>query len=169
MAKTKIVKPSLATMLPVTAFFDKKAEAAVAKAADRMADLKFFEQVLARLKSGEDLSSEMAAFKRVDTKVAIETVKSLIAKCKSDLQAGYWEIKSKKIQTKVKSVLIEGELVPRYTVEYTIAVSGGEVNIKVETAGVTAEIYTNTKKCKGITEDVALDRVMQELVLSGMR
>lgn len=55
-------------MLPVTAFFVRKAEAALSKAANRAADLHFFEQVLARLKSGEDLSPELAAFKKVDKK-----------------------------------------------------------------------------------------------------
>lgn len=162
-------KPSLATMLPVIAFFDKKAETAVSKAADRVADLKFYEHVLLRLKSGEDLTPAMRAFANVPVKEAIETVQNLISRCKKDLKHGYWGINSKKITVKVKTLFISDELVPRYIVEYTIAVSGGEVNIKVETAGVTAEIYTNTKKCKGVTEDVALDRVMQELVLSGLR
>ena len=59
---------SLTTMLPVTEFFVRKAEAALSKAANRAADLHFFEQVLARLKSGEDLSHELAAFKKVDKK-----------------------------------------------------------------------------------------------------
>ena len=63
---------SLTTMLPVTEFFVRKAEAALSKAANRAADLYFFEQVLARLKSGEDLSHELAAFKKVDKKSAID-------------------------------------------------------------------------------------------------
>jgi len=157
------------TMLPVTAFFVRKAETALAKAANRVADLHFFEQVLARLKSGEDLSSEMAAFKKVDKKAAIESTKTLIKRCKDDLNKGYWDIKSKKITLKVKAEFIADELVPRYTAEYKAVIKSGEVLIRVETAGVTVEVHTNTKKCKATTEEQVQDQAMKELVLSGMR
>jgi hypothetical protein len=156
-------------MLPVTAFFVRKAEAALAKAANRVADLHFFEQVLARLKSGENLSSELAAFKKVDKKAAIESTKTLIKHCKDDLTKGYWDIKSKKITLKVKAEFIADELVPRYTAEYKVAIKSGEVVIRVETAGATVEVHTNTKKCKASNEEQVQDQVMKELVLSGMR
>jgi hypothetical protein len=157
------------TMLPVTAFFVRKAEAALAKAAHRTADLHFFEQVLARLKSGEDLSQALPAFKKVDKKAAIESTKALIKQCKDDLTKGNWDIKSKKITLKVKAEFIVDELVPRYTAQYKVAIKSGEVAIQVETAGVTVEVHTNTKKCKASTEEQIQDQVMKELVLSGMR
>ena len=157
------------TMLPVTTFFVRKAEAALAKAANRVADLHLFEQVLARLKSGEDLSPELAAFKKVDKKAAIESTKALIKRCKDDLTKGYWDIKSKKITLKVKAEFIADELVPRYNAEYKVAIRSGEVVIQVETAGVTVEVHTNSKKCKVSTEEQVQDEVMKELVLSGMR
>ena len=156
-------------MLPVTSFFVRKAEAALAKAANRTADLHFFEQVLARLKSGEDLSPELAAFKKVDKKAAIESTKALIKRCKDDLTKGYWDIKSKRITLKVKAELIADELVPRYIAEYKVAIKSGEVVIQVETAGVTVEVHTNSKKCKVTTEEQVQDQVMKELILSGMR
>jgi hypothetical protein len=156
-------------MLPVTAFFVRKAEAALAKASNRVADLHFFEQVLARLRSGEDLSQELAAFKKVDKKTAIESTKTLIKRCKDDLSTGYWDIKSKKITLKVKAEFIAEELVPRYIAEYKVAIKSGEVMIQVETAGVTVEVCTNTKKCKVTTEENIQDQVIKELVLSGMR
>ena len=156
-------------MLPVTAFFVRKAVAALTKAANRAADLHFFEEVLARLKSGEDLSLELAAFKKVDKKAAIESTKTLIKRCKYDLTKGYWDIKSKKITLKVKTEFIEDELVPRYTAQYKVAIKSGEALIQVETAGVTVEVHTNSKKCKATTEEQVQDQVMKELVLSGMR
>ena len=156
-------------MLPITAFFDKKAAAALTKAANRVADLHFFEQVLARLKSGEDLSPELAAFKKVDKKLAIHSTKTLIKRCKDDLTKGYWDIRSKKITLKVKVEFIADELVPRYTAQYKVAIKSGEVVIRVKTAGVTVEVYTNSKKCKATTEEQAQEQVMKELVLSGMR
>ena len=157
------------TMLPVTAFFVRKAEAALTKAANRVADLHFFEQVLARLKSGEDLSPELAAFKKVDKKAAIESTKTLIKRCKNDLTKGYWDIKSKKITLKVKAEFIADELVPHYTAQYKVVIKSGEVVIRVDTAGVTVEVHINSKKCKASTEEQAQDKVMKELVLSGMR
>ena len=157
------------TMLPITAFFVRKAEAALTKAANRVADLHFFEEVLARLKSGEDLSLELAAFKKVDKKGAIESTKPLIKRCKDDLTKGYWDIKSKKITLKVKAEFIAEELVPRYTAVYKVAIKSGEVVIRVETAGVTVEVHTNTKKYKATTEEQVQDQVMKELVLAGMR
>jgi hypothetical protein len=132
-------------------------------------DLHLFEQVLARLKSGEDLSPELAAFKKVDKKAAIESTKALIKRCKDDLTKGYWDIKSKKITLKVKAEFIADELVPRYNAEYKVAIRSGEVVIQVETAGVTVEVHTNSKKCKVSTEEQVQDEVMKELVLSGMR
>ena len=157
------------TMLPVTAFFVRKAEAALTKAANRTADLHFFEQVLARLKSGEDLSPELATFKKVDKKAAIESTKTLIKRCKDDLTKGYWDIKSKKITLKVKAEFIADELVPRYTAIYKAAIKSGEVVIRIETAGVTVEVHTNTKKCKASTEEQVQDQVMKELVLAGLK
>ena len=157
------------TMLPVTAFFVRKAEAALTKASNRVADLHFFEQVLARLKSGEDLSPELPAFKKVDKKAAIESTKTLIKHCKDDLTKGYWDIKSKKITLKVKGEFIANELVPRYTAIYKVEIKSGEVVIRVETAGATVEVHTNTKKCKATAEVQVQDQVMKELVLSGMR
>ena len=157
------------TMLPITAFFVRKAEAALAKAANRVADLHFFEQVLARLKSGEDLSPELPAFKKVDKKAAIKSTKTLIKRCKDDLTKGYWDIKSKKITLKVKVEFIANELVPRYTAIYKVEIKSGEVVIRVETAGATVEVHTNTKKCKATTEEQIQDLVMKELILSGMR
>ena len=155
-------------MLPVTAFFVHKAEAALTKAANRVADLYFFEQVLARLKSGEDLSPELAAFKKVDKKAAIESTKTLIKRCKDDLTKGYWDIKSKKITLKVKAEFIADELVPHYTAQYKVAIKNGEVVIRVETAGVTAEIYVETKKIGNQTIDQVQDAVMKELVMAGL-
>ena len=157
------------TMLPVTAFFVRKAEAALTKVANRVADLHFFEQVLVRLKSSEDLSPELAAFKKVDKKAAIDSTKTLIKRCKDDLTKGYWDIKSKKITLKVKAEFIADELVPRYTAQYKVAIKCGEVVIRIETAGITVEVHTNTKKCKATTEEQVQDQMMKELVLSGMR
>jgi hypothetical protein len=93
----------------------------------------------------------------------------LIKRCKDDLAKGYWDIKSKKITLKVKADFIEDELVPRYTAQYKVAIKSGEVVIRVETAGVTVEVHTNSKKCKVTIEEQVQDQVMKELVLAGMR
>jgi 2-polyprenyl-3-methyl-5-hydroxy-6-metoxy-1,4-benzoquinol methylase len=93
----------------------------------------------------------------------------LIKRCKDDLTKGYWDIKSKKITLKVKAEFIAEELVPRYTAIYKVTIKSGEVVIQVETAGVTVEVHTNTKKCKATAEVQVQDQVMKELVLSGMR
>ena len=58
---------------------------------------------------------------------------------------------------------------PRYTAEYKVTINSGEVVIRVETAGVTAEVNTNSKKCKTATEEQVQEQVMKELVLSAMR
>ena len=162
----KKTNSALATMLPVTDFFVQKAESALRKAADRVADLRFFEQVLGRLRAGEDLSKELSALKRVDKKEAIQSVKNLIKRCKVDLAQGYWDIKSESITTKVKAEFIEDELVPRYLVEYRITIDTDIAVIKVETAGVAAEVHINTSKCKGLNEAQALDLGMREIAWS---
>jgi hypothetical protein len=50
-----------------------------------------------------------------------------------------------------------------------VAIKSGEVSIRVETAGVSAEIHLITKKCRVISKELAQDDVMKELVLAGLK
>jgi hypothetical protein len=68
-----------------------------------------------------------------------------------------------------RTELISSELISRYTVDYKVAIKSGEVSIRVETAGVSAEIHLITKKCRVISKELAQDDVMKELVLAGLK
>ena len=69
-----------------------KAVDAMEHAAKRVAELRFFELVQMRLAAGEGLSTELAAFGKVDAATAAETVQELIERCLADLRAGYWTV-----------------------------------------------------------------------------
>lgn len=160
---------SLTTMLPVTEFFVRKAGQVFARIDKRVGDMKFFMEILGRLKKGIPLDSNMAAFKNLDKDLAIESLNALIKKCKDEIKQGDWEINSKKVISKVKTEFLKGEPIPRYTVDYKFNLNVGEVSIRVETSGITTEVYINTKKCKGVSEEKAHDAVMDEILLSGLR
>jgi hypothetical protein len=141
-----------------------KAKLALDKAAKRVADLRFFEQVLRRLNNGEDMAKELKEFALVDKKTAIATLKLLIRRCKDDLQKGYWQfINQKIVQAKVTSKYDYIEHVPNYKVDYTIKTRLGVVAACVENAGATARITFDTRDCKGATKEEALEEVYKYL------
>ena len=115
-------------------YFEDRARQAIALAAKRVSDLRFFEQVHLRLKAGEDLTKEMPAFKQYDKKEAIAKVKELVVRCHQDLKQGYWA-EEEGIAQKVKTEFRDAELVPRYFVEYKIVTKNGKVTAKVNTVG----------------------------------
>ncbi|OWF65791.1 hypothetical protein B6A14_08470 [Polynucleobacter hirudinilacicola] len=115
-------------------YFEGRARQAIALAAKRVSDLRFFEQVHLRLKVDEDLTKEVPAFKQYDKKEAIAKVKELVARCHQDLKQGYWVVEEG-ISQKVKTEFRDAELVPRYFVEYKIATRNGKVTANVSTIG----------------------------------
>ncbi len=146
-----------------------KAKLALDKAAKRVADLRFFEQILARINNGEDMAKQLDEFALVDKKTAIATLKLLIKRCKDDLKKGDWEFANKRIvQTKVAQSYNYIEHVPNYKVEYTIKTKLGIVVARIENAGATARIYFDTSGCKKVTEEAALTEVYKYLQFDAM-
>lgn len=144
-----------------------KAVDAVERAAQRVADLRFFEQMQMRLAAGEDLSTELAAFGNVDAATAKATVQELIAKCMADLKAGYWTVgNAKNVAVTVKHTFDRNESVPRYDVTYKVATKYGEVLALVRTAGASMELSFNTNKCKRVPELYAIEEVGKQLTFA---
>ena len=146
-----------------------QARNAMLASAKRMSDLYFFEGVLKRLKADEDLSKELPALKRFKKTEAVQRIQSLIKRCKADLKQGHWTINSKKVTSKVKTEIIDGELVPRYKVEYRIQVPTGYVVANVRASGVNIDVEFNTQKCQGVSKETALDQANDQLVLASLR
>ena len=146
-----------------------QARNAMLASAKRMSDLSFFQGVLERVKSGEDLSTELPALKRFSKTEAVQRIQVLIKRCKADLKHGYWTINSKKITSKVQAEIIDGELVPRYKVEYRIQVPKGYVVANVRAAGVNIEVNFDTRKSLGVPRETALDQANDQLVLASLR
>jgi hypothetical protein len=147
----------------------KKATIALDKASKRVADLRFFEQILMRINDGEDMTKQLEEFALVDKKTAIATLKLLIKRCKDDLKNGDWEFANKRIiQTKVAQTYNFVEHVPNYKVEYTIKTKLGIVVARLENAGANVAIYFDTKACKGVAKDAALIEVFKYLQFDAM-
>ena len=144
-----------------------KVDGALDKASKRVADLRFFEQILSRLEAGEDMTSQLAAFKAVDKTTALETVSDLIKRCELDLAAGYWSYEGRdKIKATVKHIYNGVEAVPRYDVQYQITTKHGVVVVRIKTSGATYEVKYDTKQCPNVTRTEALDAASNQLVMA---
>lgn len=141
-----------------------KAVDAMEKAAQRVADLRFFEQVQMRLAAGEDLSAELAAFGKVDAATAAETVRELIERCTADLTVGYWTVgNAKNVAVQVRQKFNRDEAVPRYDVTYSVTTKYGVVLALIRTAAARMELSFNTSKCKRVPEEYAIDEAGKQL------
>lgn len=146
-----------------------KVDGALDKAVKRVADLRFFQQILARLQAGEDMTKQLAAFKAVDDATALATVRGLIERCEKDLAAGYWAYDGfSKIKTTVTSTYNGAEAVPRYAVQYEIKTKHGIVVANIKTSGATFEVKYDTKQCPNVTKDEALDTASNQLMLAAL-
>lgn len=146
-----------------------KVDAALDKASKRVADLRFFQQILARLQAGEDMTKQLAAFKAVDDATALATVHGLIERCEKDLASGYWAYDGfAKIKTIVTSTYNGAEAVPRFAVQYEIKTKHGIVVANIKTSGATFEVKYDTKQCPNVTKDEALDTASNQLMLAAL-
>jgi hypothetical protein len=146
---------------------EKKVQIALKKIAKRMADLRFFEQVLWRAKGDEDLSNEIVGWNNVTKKERLETIKQLIHKCKADLANGYWETKNNSIKTKVQSLIHPYSLVPNYKVEYIINTEHGDIVTLIDTNNANYKIEFDLKKCKNLSRQDA-ERYLSKALLIDM-
>lgn len=146
-----------------------KVDGALDKAAKRVADMRFFEQVLYRLKAGEDMTTQLAAFKAVDKATALTVVQDLIKRCETDLVSGYWAFEGfAKIKAIVNSTYNKVEAVPRYDVQYQITTKHGVVVANIKTSGATFEVKYDTKQCAKVTSKEALDAASNQMMLAAM-
>lgn len=146
-----------------------KVDGALDKAAKRVADMRFFEQVLCRLQAGEDMTEQLAAFKAVDKSTAQTVVHDLIKRCETDLVSGYWAFEGfAKIKAIVNSTYNEAEAVPRYDVQYQFTTKHGVVVTNIKTCGATFEVKYDTKQCAKATSKEALDAASNQLMLAAM-
>lgn len=137
------------------------------RAAQRVADLRFFEQIQMRLSVGEDLSTELAAFSGVSAATATETVQELIERCLADLRAGYWTVgNAKNVAVEVRQTFNRDESVPRYDVTYRVTTKYGEVLALIRTAAAKMELTFNTSKCKRVPEEYAIEEVGKQLIFA---
>lgn len=144
-----------------------KASDALGRAAQRVADLRFFEQIQMRLAAGEDLSKELAAFGNVSTATAEDTVQELIARCLADLSAGYWDVGNKKnVAVDVRETFNSNEAVPRYNVTYTITTKFGVVLAHIKTANARMELSFDTSKCKRAPDLYAIEEAGKQLTVA---
>jgi len=154
------------TSMAETLLRNKTADA-MQRAAQRVADLRFFEQVQMRLAAGEDLSMELAAFGKVDAATAAETVQELIERCLADLRAGYWTVGNEKnVAVDVRQTFNRDEAVPRYDVTYKVTTKYGVVLALIRTAAARMELSFNTSKCKRVPEEYAIEEVGKQLTFA---
>ena len=146
-----------------------KVDGALDKAAKRVADMRFFEQVFYRLQAGEDMAEQLAAFKAVDKETALTVVKDLIKRCEADLVSGYWAFEGfNKIKANVNSTYNKFEAVPRYDVQYQITTKHGIVVAKIKTSGATFEVKYDTKQCAKVTSKEALEAASNQVMLAAL-
>lgn len=149
-------------------FFEHKARQALNQSLDRASDLSYFKQVKRRIESGEDLSKELPQLKKLAKKDAIGSLKTLIKRCDTDLDA-YWGLaKAAKSKVAVKHEKFKGELAPRFKAGYEFMTPLGTVIVSVKTQGNYIFVSTDMKDVKRGHTEVALMEVEKQLSLAGL-
>jgi hypothetical protein len=151
----------------IQTFFERKANGALKLSLERACDLSHFKQVKTRLEAGEDLSKELPQLKKLPKKDALETVKTLIKRCGTDLN-DYWTLpKAAKAKLSVTHKSYKGELVPRFTANYQFATKLGQVTIKVTTQGRYVFASVDARDVKKANIELAVRDIEKQLSLAG--
>ena len=150
-------------------YFNELAKTAVNRCHDRVADLKFFEAVKARLAAGEDLSGELPQLKNVKSSDAILVVEKLIKRCFDDM-TGYWDIPSNGgIECMVSYELNPSELIPRFAAEYIIGTEVGAVTFTLTSKGNHVDLDVDTGSVKNKDTTTALREVSSLLLFARLQ
>ena len=153
----------------VVDYFNELAESAIERCHERMSDLKFYENVKARLLAGEDLSEELPLLKKVNQADAAFITDKLIERCWADMD-GYWTLAANTgIQSKVSHELLEGELIPRFTAEYTTNTEVGEMTFTLASKGNHVDLDIDTGSVKNMDTAAALKEVAAHLLIFRLR
>lgn len=142
-----------------------KAVIAMEQVAQRVADLRLFEQISLRQSQAENLGDEITGWNSVSVKKRKEILKRLIARCHEDLVTNYWGFKTKLIETKVKQEFSEADFLPRYKIDYTIKTEVGNVVAKLDVINTKIGIEFNTKACKGVKPEDAIKEASNVLLI----
>ena len=150
-------------------YFNELAESAIERCHQRVADLKFYQNVKARLLAGEDLSEELLQLKNVKSSDAIFVVEKLIKRCYDDM-ADYWAIPNNgEIECKV-SYEIEGhEIIPRFSTAYRINTAVGTVTFTLASKGNHVDFDVDTGSVKPMDTASALKEIAAHLLIFRLR
>lgn len=147
-------------------YFNELAESAIERCHERMADLKFYQNVKARLLAGEDLSEELPLLKKVSNEDAAFITDKLIERCLNDMSS-YWTVSEKTgIQSKVSYETRVDELIPRFTAVYTAKTEVGEISLSLTSQGNHVDLDIDTGSVKSMDTSVALKEVGNLLLLA---
>ena len=150
-------------------YFNEHAKTAVNRCHDRVADLKFFEAVKARLAAGEDLSGELPQLKNVKSSDAIFVVEKLIKRCYDDME-GYWDIPScGGIDCKVTYEIADNEIIPRFSAVYRIKTDVGAVTFTLASKGNHVDLDVDTGSVKNKDTTTALREVSSLLLFARLQ
>ena len=150
-------------------YFNELAESAIERCHERMADLKFYENVKARLLAGEDLSEELPLLKKVNQADAAFIADKLIERCYDDM-TGYWNIPSNGgIDCKVNYEINPSELIPRFAAEYIIGTEVGAVTFTLTSKGNHVDLDVDTGSVKNKDTTTVLREVSSLLLLARLQ
>lgn len=150
-------------------YFNELAKTAINRCHDRVADLKFFEAVKARLAAGEDLSGELPQLKNVKSSDALLVVEKLIKRCYDDM-TGYWDIPSNGgIECKVSYEVNPSEIIPRFSAAYCIKTDVGAVTFTLTSKGNHVDLDVDTGSVKNKDTTTALREVSSLLLFARLQ
>jgi hypothetical protein len=150
-------------------FFQENALGVLAKCDVRMADCRHFEQVMNRVTSDEDLSSELPELKSLTRNQCLGVVRELIKKCHQDI-VNLWNISATgRIKTTVDQTLSPTELVPRFKVQYDFKTTHGLVQVVVTTVGRNATSEITVGKVKKDKIELAIEQADHILLVEALK
>jgi len=129
-------------------YFERYAEAAIAKMKAALIAVDYYERIRVRLVKKEDLSGELAIIAKVGPAGTMTVVKEAIADYKGRV-AGAWEL-NQRLQDigkyKISLIVNEREHLPRADVSYQFKSASGIVKVRITSAGETFKLELDAGK-----------------------
>ena len=126
----------------LTPYFERFAEASIARMKTASLAISFYERIRLRLVKKEDLSGELPIIAKVGSAGTMKVVKQAIADNKKAL-ASAWDLPARLVESgkfTCTQIVNERELLPRATLNYQFKSPAGTVTVKIESAGETFKL-----------------------------
>lgn len=145
-------------------FFEQSARQSFDRSMECLNRVNFYDEVLARVEAGKDITDEVPEAKGKSSKKVISVAKAQ-RKVAASESLSAWELSpaiAKCFRTTIRSVEAESELIPQFDVEHVAKTEQGQVCISVKTWRRNLDVVV-------AGEDQAIDAVHAEMTFAALK